>query len=160
MNLTKCCNSPLVTKLNCQICENCRHVIYPHTKLPPTPNNSACMIQISLPIKLCNPINHGTHWSKTLKQKKQQQHLVKSHLNTHPIPQIPCIVTLTRIAPRKLDDDNLPPCFKWIRDTIADHLIPGLAPGRADSDPKIKWEYAQLKGDPHQYAVEIQIKTN
>lgn len=64
---------------------------------------------------------------------------------------------MTRIAPRKLDDDNLPVSMKWIRDEIANMLIPGKALGQADSDHGIKWTYAQEKGKPKEYAVRIDV---
>jgi hypothetical protein len=63
------------------------------------------------------------------------------------------IVTLTRIAPRSLDDDNLPRSFKAIRDGVADAL------GTDDSArSNLRWRYAQEKGPPKQYAVRIQIE--
>lgn len=115
---------------------------------------------VTLPIKLLNSVNHGTHWTKSLKQKKQQQQAIKFVLKSHNVTiPLPCTITLTRIAPRPLDDDNLPPTFKWIRDTLADHAIPGLAPGRADSDPRIKWVYSQTKGAPKFYGIEICINS-
>lgn len=64
-----------------------------------------------------------------------------------------CLVVLTRIAPRSLDDDNLPRSFKAIRDGIAEAL------GMDDNvKSKLKWGYAQEKGPPKKYAVRIQIK--
>lgn len=64
-----------------------------------------------------------------------------------------CLVVLTRIAPRSLDDDNLPRSFKAIRDGIAEAL------GMDDNvKSKLKWKYAQEKGPPKQYAVRIQIQ--
>lgn len=72
---------------------------------------------------------------------------------------LPCKVTLTRIAPRLLDTgDNLPMAFKKSRDVIADMLIPGLQPGRADDDPRIEWSYDQKKGAPKEYAIVIEIE--
>ena len=56
---------------------------------------------------------------------------------------LPCQVIFTRLSPRELDDDNLPSAFKYIRDALSNLLIPGLAPGRADNDKRIKWEYHQ-----------------
>jgi len=58
---------------------------------------------------------------------------------------LPCKIVLTRVSPRSLDTDNLPCAFKWIRDAIADLIIPGLAPGRADGDELIEWVYEQEK---------------
>jgi hypothetical protein len=47
------------------------------------------------------------------------------------------------MSPRKLDTDNLQGAFKWIRDEVANQLVPGKQPGRADDDPRISWEYDQ-----------------
>lgn len=66
------------------------------------------------------------------------------------IPEMPITVTLTRYAPRPYDDDNLIPAFKYIRDAISEHILGQVdnkkyRPGRADSDPRIKWKYSQEK---------------
>lgn len=60
-------------------------------------------------------------------------------------------VTLTRIALRKLDDDNLSRSFKAIRDQIADQM------GINDGSDLFTWKYAQERGTPKQYAVRIEI---
>ncbi len=52
----------------------------------------------------------------------------------------PLAVTLTRIAPRKLDDDNLAFAFKGIRDEVAAYF------GVDDADPRLTWRYAQERG--------------
>ena len=71
---------------------------------------------------------------------------------------LPCTITLTRIAPRSLDYDNLLNAFKNIRDVIADYIIPGQAPGRSDSDSRINWLYSQEKGQPKTYNIRITIQ--
>ncbi len=71
---------------------------------------------------------------------------------------LPCFVKMVRIAPRELDEEeNLRMSFKYIKDYIADFLIPGLARGRADGDKRIKWDYGQEKGKPKQYSIRIEI---
>ena len=60
------------------------------------------------------------------------------------------VVTLVRVAPSSgLDDDNLRPALKSIRDGVADAL--GL---KSDRDPRVRWEYAQRRGN---FAVEVTI---
>lgn len=54
--------------------------------------------------------------------------------------KIPCAVTMTRIAPRLLDDDNLQFAFKAFRDGIADALK------THDRNPRITWHYQQEIG--------------
>lgn len=78
--------------------------------------------------------------------------------------KLPCTVKLIRQSPRKLDTDNLPVSMKYIRDAIADHLIPGLAPGRADDDQRLNWQYEQTtakKSDnPIKYGVWVEFILN
>jgi hypothetical protein len=62
------------------------------------------------------------------------------------------------IHPRMFDEeDNFRMSLKGCIDTIADILTPGLAPGRADADPRILWDLSQRKGDPHEYALFIKM---
>lgn len=81
---------------------------------------------------------------------------LSSHINES---WLPCLITLTRIAPRKLDcDDNLPTAFKNVKDYICNLLIPGKKMGRADSDTRIQVKYEQIKGIPKEYAIEVEIE--
>lgn len=59
------------------------------------------------------------------------------------------VVTMTRVAPRELDDDNNISALKPVRDQIAKCL--GLA---SDRDKRVTWVCAQRKGKP---ALEITI---
>lgn len=53
-------------------------------------------------------------------------------------------IHLTAYRHRLLDDDhNLSYSFKFIQDAVADTLLPGLPPGRADSH--FRWEYGQVE---------------
>lgn len=65
-----------------------------------------------------------------------------------PVPALPVVVTLVRVGPRALDDDNLAFAFKAVRDGVADAL------GVKDHDPRVSWAYAQEKGE---YAVRIEV---
>jgi len=67
-------------------------------------------------------------------------------------------VGLLRIAPRKLDSDNLAAAFKGIRDGVADVL------GIDDGDDRISWLYEQRRAnagdsrvDPLGYGIAIAI---
>lgn len=71
---------------------------------------------------------------------------------------LPCEITFTRISPRKLDSDNLCFAFKKVRDFCADHLRPGLAYGRADSDTYFKFKYSQEAAGKGEYGIKITIK--
>jgi hypothetical protein len=109
------------------------------------------MLVVEIPIQLVNPLNgsHG-HWSKRAKRAKEERTL--AGLMTRSLgfaPPLPCTITITRIAPRALDDDNLAASAKHVRDGIADALE------IKDNDPRVQWCYAQRKGKPKEYAVEI-----
>lgn len=115
-----------------------------------------------LPIRTTPESNSREHWTKQQKRHKIQKIVVQWQFKFHkePIP-LPCIIKLTRIAPRPLDKaENLPMSFKWITDAIADCLIPGLAPGRADSDPRLNFQFDQEKGNPKEYAIKVQFYEN
>jgi hypothetical protein len=62
----------------------------------------------------------------------------------------PIIVIMTRMSKQLMDDDNLPPALKYIRDAIADML------GTKDNNPLIFWECQQEKSS--KYGVKIQLR--
>lgn len=64
-------------------------------------------------------------------------------------------VTLTRIAPRELDDDGNVTSLKAVRDGVADAF--GLP---NDRDPRVRWMYAQRRGGVRQYAVEVEVEVD
>lgn len=104
----------------------------------------------------------GEHWTKKHKRHQIQEFLINSYFNSFmPIEgfPLPCIVKMTRIAPRDLDEeDNLRMSVKYFKDYIAARLIPGdKSAGMKDSDKRIKWEYKQEKGKPKEYAIRIQV---
>lgn len=109
--------------------------------------------------ELPSEANLSEHWSK--KHKRHQLYKAKLLQIKRDIinAKLPIEITLTRIAPRMLDeDDNLPMAFKKIKDILADWIIPGLAPGRADGDRRLKWLFKQEKGLPKEKAIKITIK--
>lgn len=90
--------------------------------------------------------NSREHWRKAHARRKNQKHMLVISLFVSQVPRdLPVTITLIRVSSRFLDDDNLQSAFKYIRDAIADYFIPGLLPGRADSDPRINWKYSQEK---------------
>lgn len=116
------------------------------------------MITIIIPVKTISEANCSEHWTKKRKRYAEQKFITYINCNTQINSSIlPCQITLTRIAPRTLDTDNLPVSMKWIRDQIADLIVPGLAPGRADNEPKITWKYDQKKGKKGEYLVRVDI---
>lgn len=128
------------------------------------------------PYRLKSEANIREHWTQKHKRHQKEREfltLCMRNLNC----KLPVIVSLYRIAPRNLDQDNLLSAFKNIRDTISDILIPGTysvtfkkgrkkgttstssnSRGKSDSDKRICWKYFQEKGKPKVYAVRIDIK--
>lgn len=117
------------------------------------------MTLYEIPIKIVSEYNSTEHWSVARKRHKRHQLIFASYYRQNPyLEGFPCIVYLTRYSPRFLDkDDNLPGAFKWLKDQIASELIPGKRKGMADSDPRIKWEYGQVKTKDKKYYAVIQI---
>ncbi len=116
------------------------------------------MIKIEIPIKTISEANCSEHWTKKSKRHKQQQFFVRlAFKKLENAVNLPCIVKIIRMGPGTLDkEDNLPMSLKWVKDQIADCLIPGLAKGRADDDERITWKYDQRRSS--KYGVEIQIR--
>jgi hypothetical protein len=145
------------------------------------------MIRWEVPMKTVSESNGGAkksvcrngktyykneHWTDKHKRHKAQQFVItmlflKENIRINP----PCLVTLTRLAPRQLDDDNLRGCLKWVRDEISEQILPeyrnyyinkhGKAQrvaGRADADPRIEWAYKQEKAPKMGIRIEIVSK--
>ena len=112
---------------------------------------------IFIPLKVDSEQNKKEHWAVSNKRHQLQKLVVKQYLSTQSKITLPCTIILTRIAPRKMDTDNMIFGFKFIKDAVAEWIHPGLATGRADDDPNITWLYDQEKGKPKQYAIRIEI---
>jgi hypothetical protein len=61
------------------------------------------------------------------------------------------VITLVRVSPRAFDSDGTAAAFKHVRDGVADAL------GIDDGDPRLRWDYASRRGQPHFHGVEIFI---
>jgi hypothetical protein len=111
------------------------------------------MITVLLPIKLQSVANLRLHWSAKARLAKAHRSRARVALQadaTNP-PSTPLAVVLTRIAPRRLDSDNLASAFKAVRDGVADWL------GVDDGHPDIEWRYEQRTGGAKVYAIEIEV---
>lgn len=107
------------------------------------------MKTFTIPIKLESLANKREHWAKKAKRAKEQRQA--AYLLCPPVEYFTCVVSITRIAPRELDTDNLAISAKHVRDGIADRL------GIDDRDKRVTWAYSQSKGEPKQYAVSVSI---
>ena len=102
------------------------------------------LIEVFVPVKTVSEGNIREHWHKAARRHQEQRCGVENALKGA-LFQLPCTVKLTRHGIRTLDSDNLQFSFKWVRDSAADFLVPGLKRGRADDDPRIEWIYDQKK---------------
>lgn len=116
------------------------------------PGNSAA-IRMRLQIHLPSVANQRLHWAVKARLSKSQRTLARISLcASSPIPpSLPVTVVLTRISPRKLDDDNLRSAFKAVRDGVADWL------GHDDGNTLIDWQYRQVSEGAKKRAVEIEV---
>lgn len=93
------------------------------------------------------------------KQKKMTKPLkFLLNLEKQNLDHLPVHVRLTRYSKKSYDWDNYITACKPIRDCVADFIIPGKAPGQADSSPDIYWHYHQEKlkeGENESLLVEI-----
>lgn len=105
-------------------------------------------MKTELPLKIESVANLREHWAKRARRAKAHREAAIAV----PKHDLPCVVTLTRIAPRMLDDDNLRSGFKNLRDGVADRL------GVKDNDPRVTWRYAQRSEKPKYYAAIVEIE--
>jgi hypothetical protein len=103
---------------------------------------------IELPLRIDSVANKREHWATKARRTKQHR-LAALAVAPHPLP---CVVTMIRVAPRKLDGDNLQSGFKALRDGIADRL------GVDDADPRVTWKYDQVRGRAKEYAARVKIE--
>lgn len=106
-----------------------------------------------VPIHTESMSNARLHWS--VKAKAVQAQRRATAYRTPPAlkalgPLL--VVTLTRVSPRELDDDNLRGALKGVRDQVASAL-------RVDDRSRlVRWEYGQEKGEPS-VVVSVEVVT-
>lgn len=107
---------------------------------------------INIPIRIESTPNLRECWQARSRRAGKHKHDTYMALRAAKAPHaVPCVVTLTRIAPRTLDGDNLQAGAKNARDGVALWLQVD------DADPRIEWKYAQRRGGPKEYALEVEI---
>lgn len=107
---------------------------------------------IIVPIRIESTQNLRECWQAKARRTREHRAAVWYSLKAEKVPYtLPCTVTLTRIAPRALDGDNLQAGLKAARDGVADWLQV------KDNDPRVTWAYAQRPGEPKQYALGVEV---
>lgn len=113
------------------------------------------MIEVRMNMKIVSVANMRLHWAAKAKLVKNQRTRTRMSLaavaQSSGVEVLPVTVVLTRIAPRKLDGDNLQSGFKAVRDGVADWL------GVDDGSNMIDWQYVQRRGAAGEYAVEVEV---
>lgn len=119
---------------------------------------------LALAMKLPSVANQRLHWATKAKQVKAQRKAVAMAWRCVPREQRQALaewrhegfrlaVTLSRVATRKLDDDNLASAFKAVRDQVAAEL------GIDDGGDAVAWRYTQTTPPrKHQPGVMIMIR--
>ena len=122
--------------------------------VPPRPNPQ---LAFTMPVRVDSETNARESWQKKWKRKKAQQiYLTTCWLEQtckpyYRVPSLPCVVRLTRVGQKRLDDDNLRESFKAIRDAIAKVLHCD------DGSELVRWEYAQVAVGKRVYAVRVEL---
>ncbi len=101
----------------------------------------AAHLLVTLPIRTVSEMNAREHWSKATKRKQQQSGIVEAVFGRIPLVTetlrswAPLTVTLTRVAPMRMDCDNSVISMKRVRDSIAKVI------GIDDGDDRLTWVY-------------------
>jgi hypothetical protein len=115
------------------------------------------VIEVEMDMKIVSIANMRLHWAAKARLVKSQRQKTRMALaavaQSYGVEILPVTVVLTRVAPRKLDGDNLQSGFKAVRDGVADWL------GVDDGSSMIEWQYCQRSGGPKIYKVEIEVIT-
>lgn len=109
-------------------------------------------VSVFLPVETVSEMNRRDHF--IVRHRRLKSHRDAAWLLCLPHP-VPCVVTLTRVGGRSLDDDNLRSALKGVRDGVADRL------GVDDADPRVEWRYAQARKSRKrgaQRGVRVEIK--
>lgn len=112
---------------------------------------------VLVPLRTRSAPNLREHWASRARRVRDERRIVAWCLQSpgRRVPpqerRLPCVVTLTRIAPRALDDDNLRGALKATRDEVAAWLLVD------DRDPRVTWTYAERRGAVREYAVEVSV---
>jgi hypothetical protein len=128
-------------------------------------------LSFTLPLKTRNPLNGAQGFSRSAamgaaRRRRQQRTTSATICRAHVTSAmaglgwasgawLPCIVTVTRVAPSTgLDPmDGLPASLKSVVDGIADAF--GL---KNDRDHRIQFFFDQRRGKPREYAVVVKIE--
>ncbi len=110
------------------------------------------MSPVTLPLRLASEANARGSWHAGAARARLARAQVNAALRRAepgPLP-LPVVVRITRVGPRRLDDDNLSRAAKALRDGVADWL------GCDDGDPRVSWHYAQATSREYRVVVTVE----
>lgn len=101
------------------------------------------VLEVDVDVRVRSPNRYDSeHIMARVTRRKREHAAVAKALEPFARPDLEgehVTITLTRMGPRELDDDNLAYAFKSIRDEVANWL------GVDDADKRLSWRYAQVK---------------
>lgn len=111
------------------------------------------VLRLDIPgLRIVSEANERGRWFAGAKRSADQRALVGALLSRHrPLP-VPAIVRMVRVAPARLDADNLGRAFKAVQDEVASWL------GVDDGNPVVEWHVGQQKGAPKEYGVRLHVR--
>lgn len=116
-------------------------------------------VELIVPLATVSEANTAEHWTKSSARHKKQKGIIKLHyLQVKQHVSLPCHMHIVRLAPRRLDYDNLVISNKYLVDSLCEELTGNYIPGQADSDPRITISYDQEKSK--EYGVKILFDCN
>ncbi len=117
------------------------------------------MVELTVPVLTVSEANTSEHWTKGSKRHKMQKGIVKLHfLKVRDHVKLPCNIHMIRLAPRKMDYDNLTISLKWVLDSLCEEITGNYVAGRADGDKRISVTYDQTTSK--EYGVKIIFDCN
>lgn len=105
----------------------------------------------TLPVPTVSAANAREHWGEKAKRTKKERQGAHQHAPHWPFQPL-LELQLVRVGPGLLDDDNLRPALKAVRDGLADWLGFG-----DDSSPLLAWKYGQRR-EQVPFFVEVTVR--
>jgi len=113
------------------------------------------MISVFIPgLVTKTPNGADGRWVRTFSRRKLERGTAALMLrqSREKAPDYPLTITLTRCAPRTLDDDNAVYSMKSVRDGVADFLKIN------DRDPRVTWKVEQRKATRLESGTLVEIR--
>jgi hypothetical protein len=111
------------------------------------------LMLVNIPLRLGRGLNdRDAHWRKRHRRVRDERDMIAWALVGKPKPATPCTFRIIRIAPGRLDDDNLPGACKAVRDQLAAWM--GVDDRHRDI---VRYVYDQGRGGTGYYGVTVQV---